>query len=66
YFVIDSYEDLLERTLRTEFSPLYENLRDDGLAGRYQHTPADVLGTDKVFTRGTQSYAAKGGRFAKS
>lgn len=64
YFVIDSYEDLLERTLRTEFSPLYDRLHEEGLSGRYQHAPADVLDTDRVFTRGTQAYAEAGGRFA--
>jgi phenylalanine-4-hydroxylase len=64
YFVIDSYEDLLERTLRTEFSPLYDRLREENIAGSYQYTPADVLETDKVFTKGTQAYADKGGRFA--
>ncbi|MEM9839613.1 MAG: phenylalanine 4-monooxygenase [Pseudomonadota bacterium] len=64
YFVIDSYEDLLDRTLRTEFGPLYVTLREEGSADSYRHTPPDVLGTDKVFTHGTQAYADKGGRFA--
>ncbi|GGY51161.1 phenylalanine 4-monooxygenase [Parvularcula lutaonensis] len=64
YFVIDSYEDLLEKTLRTDFAPLYEALRDEGHASSYEYSPADVLDTDKVFNRGTQAYANRGGRFA--
>lgn len=64
YFVIDSYEDLLDRTLRTEFGPLYASLRAEGKADKYCHSPADILDTDKVYTRGTQAYANKGGRFA--
>ncbi|MCQ8184678.1 phenylalanine 4-monooxygenase [Parvularcula sp. BGMRC 0090] len=65
YFVIKSYEDLLERTQRTEFSPLYDKLHEEGCAGSYRHTPADVLESDKVYTSGTQAYADKGGRFAE-
>ncbi|NNU17354.1 phenylalanine 4-monooxygenase [Parvularcula sp. ZS-1/3] len=64
YFVIDSYEDLLEKTLRTEFAPLYERLREEGCASEYRQTPADILETDKVFTEGDQAYANRGGRFA--
>ena len=64
YFVIDSYEDLLDRTLRTEFAPLYQALREEGHAGCFEHRPADVLPADRVYTRGTQDYARRGGRFA--
>ncbi|NRA30078.1 MAG: phenylalanine 4-monooxygenase [Parvularculaceae bacterium] len=64
YFVIESYEDLLDRTLRTEFDPLYAALRQEGQAGSYQYTPADVLDEDHVVTNGTQDYANRGGRFA--
>ena len=59
YFVIDSYEDLLEKTLNTDFGPLYERL-----TGGFDFTPETILETDKVFTQGTQAYANKGGRFA--
>ncbi len=59
YFVINSYEELLERTLNTDFGPLYERL-----SGGYDHRPEDVLSTDEILTHGTQSYANKGGRFA--
>ena len=42
-----------------DFAPVYERLKGaDDLAIEA------VLPTDRVFTRGTQSYAVKGGRFA--
>ena len=64
YFVIESYEDLLEKTQGTDFAPIYERLRNEGLAGEYAHQPEDVLSGDRVFHRGTQDYARKGGRHA--
>ncbi|MEM9286602.1 MAG: phenylalanine 4-monooxygenase [Pseudomonadota bacterium] len=64
YFVIDSYDDLLERTQNTDFGPLYEGLRSAGCADSYLYQPQDVLDVDTVFTRGTQAYANNGGRFA--
>ena len=58
YFVIDSIEALKGETLK-DFGPVYERLKGA------EDIPIDaVLPTDKVFTRGTQAYAAKGGRFA--
>ncbi|MEO1656182.1 MAG: phenylalanine 4-monooxygenase [Pseudomonadota bacterium] len=63
YFVINSYDDLLERTQNTDFGPLYEDLRASGCADSYLYQPEDVLADDKVFTRGNQAYANKGGRF---
>ena len=56
YFVIDSIEALCEETLQ-EFAPIYERLKT------LPDLPIEtVLPTDRVFTRGTQAYAAKGGR----
>jgi phenylalanine-4-hydroxylase len=52
YFVIDSFDDLLKQTLETDFAPIYA-----ALAGQDEHTPADILPTDHVFTRGTQAWA---------
>ncbi len=52
YFVIDSFEDLLRRTVETDFAPLYA-----ALAGTPALDPAAVLATDTVITRGTQDYA---------
>ncbi len=52
YFVIDSFDDLLDQTLNTDFGPLYEkvrNLPDIEIEA--------ILPEDKVFTLGTQAYA---------
>jgi phenylalanine-4-hydroxylase len=58
YFVIDSIEQLKRETLQ-DFGPIYERLKDA------EPLPIDaVLDHDKVFTHGTQAYAAQGGRFA--
>ncbi|WP_298128347.1 phenylalanine 4-monooxygenase [Brevundimonas sp.] len=58
YFVIESLEQLKRDTLQ-DFGPLYARL-----AGS-EAIPIDaVLSTDRVFTCGTQAYAARGGRFA--
>ena len=52
YFVIDSFEGLLETTTQTDFAPLYaklENLPDLPVT--------TILPEDEVITRGTQEYA---------
>jgi phenylalanine-4-hydroxylase len=54
YFVIDSFDQLLDQTLRTDFAPLYgrlETLPD--------LTPEDLLATDALFTRGTQAHVRR-------
>ncbi|SPU45720.1 phenylalanine 4-monooxygenase [Brevundimonas diminuta] len=58
YFVIDSIEQLKRETLQ-DFGPIYDRLQ-----GAEALPIEAVLPTDKVFTHGTQAYAAKGGRFA--
>ncbi len=58
YFVIPSIEALQDAAF-TDFGPLYERLKaadDIGVEA--------IEATDKVFTRGTQSYARHGGRKA--
>jgi phenylalanine-4-hydroxylase len=52
YFVIDSFESLLEVTMETDFAPLYRDL-----AGKPDFEPPDVLPDDTVYTLGTQDYA---------
>ena len=52
YFVIDSFEDLLDQTLNTDFGPLYAEL-----AGQEDIEIEAILPTDQVYTRGTQRYA---------
>nr|AGU11861.1 Biopterin-dependent aromatic amino acid hydroxylase [uncultured organism] len=58
YFVIDSIEQLKRDTLQ-DFGPIYERLR-----GSEDISVDAVLAQDRVLTRGTQTYAARGGRFA--
>ena len=58
YFVIDSIEKLKEVTLQ-DFGPIYERLQ-----GAEDLLIEAILPSDQVFTRGTQAYAHKGGRFA--
>jgi phenylalanine-4-hydroxylase len=52
YFVIDSFEDLLEQTLNTDFAPLYAEL-----SGCSDIAPDTVLASDRVYHSGTQHYA---------
>ncbi len=52
YFVIPSYEELLRRTVETDFAPLY-----DELLGKPDIPIAEILPGDDVITRGTQDYA---------
>ena len=52
YFVIDSFEDLLRRTLETDFAPLYA-----ALDAAPDLEPDVVLETDAVIHRGDQNYA---------
>ncbi|MBA3896024.1 MAG: phenylalanine 4-monooxygenase [Sphingomonadaceae bacterium] len=52
YFVIDSFDDLLCKTLETDFGPLYSEL---------EPIPdieiEEILPSDRVLTRGSQAYA---------
>ena len=52
YFVIDSFEDLLDVTLNTDFGPVYEQL-----AGLPDIEVDTILPEDRIYTRGTQAYA---------
>ena len=58
YFVVPSIEALNDATLE-DFGPIYERLK-----GSTDIPIEAVLPYDRVTTKGTQSYAAKGGRFA--
>ena len=58
YFVIPGLQALLGATLQ-DFAPIYAELESA------EDIPIDaVLPTDRVFTTGTQAYAASGGRLA--
>jgi phenylalanine-4-hydroxylase len=52
YFVVPSFEHLLDATLNTDFGPLYSEL-----AALPDIDIAAVLDNDKIHTRGTQDYA---------
>lgn len=57
YFVIDSFEDLLQQTLDTDFAPLYAEI--ETLPDLEIET---ILPEDRVLTRGTQAYARQRAR----
>lgn len=52
YFVIDSFQNLLDQTLRTDFGPLYARLLGAATIAADAITPADT-----VLSLGTQAYA---------
>ncbi|MEG3176675.1 phenylalanine 4-monooxygenase [Sphingomonas sp. RB3P16] len=52
YFVIDSFEDLLEQTLSTDFGPLYAEI-----ANQPDIEIETILPGDLIHSRGTQAYA---------
>jgi phenylalanine-4-hydroxylase len=52
YFVIPSFDELLRQTVETDFAPLYA-----AMEGERDLTPADLIPTDRIITRGTQDYA---------
>lgn len=56
YFVIDSYEELMESTANVDFGPIYERLK-----GLPDYKASEVLPSDKVYHEGTQEYAKAGG-----
>lgn len=61
YFVINSFEELLEATY-ADFGPLYAKMSRE----KYIHSVTDILETDHVYTKGTQDYANKGARSTQS
>ncbi len=52
YFVIESFEQLLEQTTQTDFAPLYADL-----AALPDYDTDTIAPEDRVLTRGTQAYA---------
>lgn len=60
YWVIDSFDELLEATYQ-DFGPLYDALEAD----KTVHPVDAVLEGDRVHHKGTQAYAKAGGRLAK-
>ena len=55
YFVIDSYDELMEATYK-DFAPIYEKLPQMS-----ELKPSDTVEGDRIYTEGTQEYARAGG-----
>jgi len=53
YFVIESFDELFDTTKR-DFVPIYQALD----AEEHSYDPLDILPSDTVYTRGTQSYVS--------
>lgn len=59
YFVIDSFEDLFEQAVHTDFSPLYKSFRGmEGQDRANEYLPFDLTPDDTVIRTGTQAYIA--------
>lgn len=52
YFAVDDLYDLLEAT-QQDFGPLYQRLKQQNTL----YSLTDILGSDRVITRGDQAYA---------
>jgi phenylalanine-4-hydroxylase len=59
YFVIESFEDLFERAVSTDFSPMYASFKGvEGAEKVPEYLPFDVVEGDGVIRLGTQQYIA--------
>ena len=57
YFVINSFEDLFEQAVHTDFSPLYDSFKGlSGLEKAEEYLPFDLVEGDEVIRKGTQEY----------
>ena len=57
YFVIDSFEDLFEQAVNTDFSPMYKSFKGlDGIEQAEEYLPFDLIEGDTVLREGTQDY----------
>lgn len=55
YFVIDSFEELMDSTY-ADFAPIYERIKEMD-----EFKPSDIVEGDKIYSKGTQEYALAGG-----
>tara|TARA_R110002072_G_scaffold273612_2_gene434481 strand:+ start:333 stop:1214 length:882 start_codon:yes stop_codon:yes gene_type:complete len=55
YFVIDSFEELMEATYQ-DFESIYQRLR-----GQADLKPTQIIEGDKIYSKGSQEYALAGG-----
>ncbi len=57
YFVIDSFEDLFDQAVNTDFSPMYESFKGvEGQEQAVEYLPFDLIDGDHVIRTGTQDY----------
>lgn len=57
YFVIDSFEDLFDQAVNTDFSPMYKSFKGlEGLEQAEEYLPFDLVDGDAVIREGTQAY----------
>jgi len=57
YFVIDSFEDLFEQAVNTDFSPMYKSFKGmEGIEQATEYLPFDLVPQDNVIRKGTQEY----------
>lgn len=57
YFVIDSFEQLFEEAVNTDFSPLYKSFKGlDNFPKAQEYLPFDIVEGDRVIRRGTGAY----------
>jgi len=61
YFVVNSFQELFDAT-QVDFKPIYEHMSESDLT----YGLTDILEYDKVYNKGTQSYANSGGRLARA
>jgi phenylalanine-4-hydroxylase len=57
YFVIDSFEDLFEQAVNTDFSPMYKSFKGlGGIEKAEEYLPFDLVDGDVVLRKGSQAY----------
>ena len=61
YFVVDSFGQLIHETVDRPFDMIYA-----ALGPGFQYAASAVLETDRVYQRGTQEYALRGGRGSRA
>jgi phenylalanine-4-hydroxylase len=67
YFVIDSFEDLFEKAVSTDFSPMYKSFKGmEGIEKADEFLPFEIQDSDQVIRVGTQDYINPKRQFLES
>lgn len=67
YFVIDSFEQLFEEAVNTDFSPMYKSFKGlEGFDVAREYLPFDLQPSDVVIRQGTQAYITPKREFLES